>query len=145
MFSTSGTHIVCQTQPSAARLEGLVQMAFDNAEISFTEDTYQYVEDPELVDVSRHKSIISGGLLVIVFGTNLDSVQYPKMYVNHQDMEFFGVSRKFCETLILIDKWCFRTHGYPYLKCPIGESGYDLIAVTRFQLLRSHVNKYNTI
>ena len=102
MFSTIGPRVICQTQRNAARLEGLVQIAFDNAEITFTEDTYQYVEDPEIVDVSRHKSILSGGLLVNVFGTNLDSVQYPKMYVNHQGMEFFGVSRKCCRTPLLL-------------------------------------------
>ena len=73
-------------------------MAFDNAEITFTEETYRYVEDPKIVDVYRQRSILSGGLLVNVLGTNLDSVQYPKMYVNHRGMEFFGVSRKCCET-----------------------------------------------
>ena len=107
MFSSSGTRVVCQNLLSSVSQEGLVQMAFDNAGITFTEDTYQFVEDPEIVDVSRHKAILSGGLLVNVFGTNLDSVQNPKMYVNHRGMESFGVSRKCCKTnLSLIQEFC---------------------------------------
>ena len=97
----SGTHIVCQTQPNdIINHIGLVQMEFDNAQITFTEGYYHYVEDPTIVDVYRHKSIISGGMLVNVLGTNLDSVQYPKMYVNHRGMEFFGVSRHSCWNLL---------------------------------------------
>ena len=84
-------------------------MVFDNATITFAQDTYRYVEDPTIVDFDRQTSIISGGMLVNVLGTNLDSVQYPQMYLNHRGMEFIGVSRKFCGTQPGIYNWFLCT------------------------------------
>ncbi len=56
--STSETSAVCVTSGNVVTSEGLVEMNFDRATVSYNQDLYRYVEDPQIFTIEPEKSIL---------------------------------------------------------------------------------------
>ncbi len=84
---TNTTHAICRTSASNRLHSGELHMSFDRGIRRYTQEEYQYVEDPtidfaESGDVSKGKGVPRGipwgGIIITVIGNNFQSFLIPK-------------------------------------------------------------------
>ncbi|XP_066284824.1 plexin-A2-like isoform X5 [Branchiostoma lanceolatum] len=90
VMDTTSTTAVCTTSPSTMLASGGVRMTFDRAIKVNNNIRFEYVVDPTIIQILTDKTIKSGGLPVQVMGTNLFSVQQPRMTVTVGGQTFTG-------------------------------------------------------
>ena len=84
----------CITTGRYIQGEEKVRVRFDNAIRTFDDYKYLYVEDPKITTVESGvksgvlRGITSGGQLVSVKGSNLNSVQKPMMYIEVRGVNY---------------------------------------------------------
>ncbi|CAH1783359.1 unnamed protein product [Owenia fusiformis] len=118
MISAYSDRAVCITTRSPRRQSAVVSMTFDNDNIQGPIGSeFSYVADPNITEVNSPLGIISGGLSIKVSGTNLDSIQEPKMIVYVEDMEFSSD----CQVLSSTSMNCKSPNTNPsgYLNSPL--------------------------
>ncbi|XP_062842202.1 plexin-A2-like [Trichomycterus rosablanca] len=92
-FSRSSTEIVCFSAPSLSGAGAVqVRVGVDRAELD-TRLSFEYVEDPTVQSVEPEWSIASGFTTLTVTGTNLDTVQEPRVRVKYGSHESVNVCK----------------------------------------------------
>ncbi|XP_074600461.1 plexin-B-like isoform X2 [Brevipalpus obovatus] len=78
----SSNHITCRTSaaPSSSYKVSKLWVKIDHARVSL-DYPFVYTEDPSIIKISPLKSFIGGGRMMTVTGTNLTSIQQPRMAV----------------------------------------------------------------
>lgn len=111
IFSVSEKEIKCTSDPSNTKTRGIAKLFIDNAELqverdysddnypvaSFHGSTFDYLEDPIILDIKPHAATISGGTNITVMGKNLHSVAYSKLIVTAVST-YDGEQIKFIQT-----------------------------------------------
>lgn len=96
VISRDRNRAVCVTGRRGYQGEERVRVRFDNGQRVFNDYLFLFVEDPVITVVESGltgqrgipKGIPSGGILVSVKGTNLNSVQQPLMYVEVSGVKY---------------------------------------------------------
>ncbi|KAG8193494.1 hypothetical protein JTE90_003709 [Oedothorax gibbosus] len=98
--SRDANRAVCVTPASTETLPQTVRLKLDNGLRVFEDYKFLYVDDPHVTHVESGapggqrggtpRGIPSGGILISVKGTNLNSVQYPSMYVIVDNEQFIS-------------------------------------------------------
>lgn len=60
-------------------------LAIDGANRTFYGNPFNYTLDPTVMEIKPLKSFASGGRMITVHGTNLDTIQKPEMIVYISD------------------------------------------------------------
>lgn len=82
----SGTRLLCTTsRTSGPRTVAQLTVTIDNAKRVLAKNPFSYTKDPTIMEVKPLRSFASGGRLLSVHGTNLDSIQKPQMAVYMDD------------------------------------------------------------
>lgn len=104
---------VCQvnlTQASSSRLTCITSKAqrpvniakltlcIDGANRTLEGNPFNYTQDPTIMEVKPLKSFVSGGRMIFVHGSNLDSIQKPEMEVYYYN-EPVPVNKTICTVL----------------------------------------------
>ena len=95
MYSKSNKEAVCITSGNPSPQKGLISMEFDSAEVEYREGSvfqFQYVEDPTVTVDGPINGIVSGGVRLTIMGTNLDTIQQPRIAVYKDGIKYPGVS-----------------------------------------------------
>ncbi|XP_043569984.1 plexin-A4 isoform X2 [Chiloscyllium plagiosum] len=88
--------IICNSTSAPRKGNFTVVVGVDKARIE-KELLFEYVDDPTIVKVEPEWSIVSGSTPVMVWGTNLDIIQHPKIRANHNGVETINfLSLKSC-------------------------------------------------
>lgn len=107
VFSLNKTVILCKS-PKARTLLGssgrrkravlkdYVTLTIDGA-VFHSSEPYEYKNDATVTSITPSTTIHSGGTKVTIMGTNLDTVQHPKIGVT------LSTTRKSVEEVIIID------------------------------------------
>jgi len=78
----SGTRLTCVTSRAPAPGPVLnISLKIDNATRVLSGNPFNYTQDPTIMEIKPLKSFASGGRMITVHGTNLDTVQNPEMVV----------------------------------------------------------------
>ncbi len=82
----SGTRLLCTSSRTAGpRTVAQLTVTIDNAKRVLAKNPFSYTKDPTIMEVKPLRSFASGGRLLSVHGTNLDSIQKPQMAVYMDD------------------------------------------------------------
>lgn len=119
ILSTDNNEAVCRTSHSNNLRMGKLRMKFDRGDRAFDREEFEYVEDPviEYADsgvasqTRMPKGIPSGGIKIQIVGKNLASVQFPQMYVYHDNQIFIGRCAIGSNTQMICDSPAIDTDG----------------------------------
>ncbi|XP_014244949.1 plexin-B isoform X2 [Cimex lectularius] len=79
---TSSSRLMCITSQAATpRTISKLILKIDSANRSLSATPYIYKQDPTVLEIKPLKSFISGGRMITVHGTNLNTIQNPEMIV----------------------------------------------------------------
>ena len=82
----SATRLLCNSsRTDAPRRISQLTVIIDDAKRVLTHSPFTYTKDPTVMEIKPLHSFASGGRLLSVHGTNLDSIQKPKMVVFMDD------------------------------------------------------------
>lgn len=83
----SGTRLLCTTSRTSGGPRPVSQLTvtIDNAKRVLAKNPFSYTKDPTIMEIKPLRSFASGGRLLSVHGTNLDSIQKPQMVVYMDD------------------------------------------------------------
>ena len=82
----SGTRLLCTTtRASGPRSVSRLTVTIDNAKRVLLREPYSFTKDPTIMEIKPLRSFASGGRILSVHGTNLDSIQKPQMVVYMDD------------------------------------------------------------
>lgn len=105
---------ICQvnlTQASNGRLTCITSKAHEStnvAKLTLTIDganrtlegnPFNYTQDPTIMEIKPLKSFVSGGRMIFVHGTNLNSIQAPEMEVYSDTQPSIAINKTFCTVL----------------------------------------------
>ncbi|XP_063990960.1 plexin-B [Diachasmimorpha longicaudata] len=95
----SSTRLTCVTSKSGRvrRIQKLT-LSIDGANRTLTGNPFNYTQDPTIMEIKPLVSFASGGRMITVHGTNLDTIQKPEMEV-YFDNEIKPVNRTICTVL----------------------------------------------
>lgn len=95
----SSTRLTCVTSKSGRmrRIERLT-LSIDGANRTLENNPFNYTQDPTIMEIKPLRSFASGGRMITVHGTNLDTIQKPEMKV-YFDNEIQPVNRTICTVL----------------------------------------------
>lgn len=81
--SITSEQLVCRTSASrqASRTIKQLKLIVDDAQIIRDDEVFYYTQDPTITKISPLRSYLSGGRPINVYGTNLTSVQQPRMVI----------------------------------------------------------------
>lgn len=82
LTQASNSRLTCITSraPKPMNIENLT-LSIDGANRTLRNNPFNYTQDPTIMEIKPLKSFISGGRMITVHGTNLDSIQAPEMEV----------------------------------------------------------------
>ncbi|CAH2239860.1 jg4548 [Pararge aegeria aegeria] len=100
ILSVSHEEAVCRTSHSYQLKMGTLRMRFDNGMRTLEREKFEYIEDPVVVSVEsgpplasqrkQPKGIPSGGINIKVMGRNFHSIQFPQIYVYHDNRPYIA-------------------------------------------------------
>ncbi|XP_034935883.1 plexin-B [Chelonus insularis] len=95
----SSTRLTCITSRSG-RVRQIQQLtlSIDGANRTLINNPFNYTQDPTIMEIKPLRSFVSGGRMITVHGTNLDTIQKPEMEV-YYDNEIHPVNRTVCTVL----------------------------------------------
>ncbi|XP_012278173.1 plexin-B isoform X2 [Orussus abietinus] len=95
----SSTRLTCVTSKSGrVRQVHTLTLSIDGANRTLYGNPYNYTLDPTIMEIKPLRSFASGGRMITVHGTNLDTIQKPEMEVYFED-EVEPVNRTVCVVL----------------------------------------------
>ncbi|XP_047364074.1 plexin-B [Vespa velutina] len=95
----SSTRLTCVTSKSGrVRRIHKLTLSIDGANRTLINNPFNYTHDPTIMEIKPLKSFASGGRMITVHGTNLDTIQKPEMEV-YFDTEPTPVNRTVCTVL----------------------------------------------
>ncbi|KAH0546188.1 plexin-B [Cotesia glomerata] len=95
----SSTRLTCVTSKSnSVRQIQILTLSIDGANRTLTNNPFNYTQDPTIMEIKPLRSFVSGGRMITVHGTNLDTIQKPEMEV-YADNELKPVNRTVCSVL----------------------------------------------
>lgn len=112
---------VCQvnlTQASSGRLTCITSKAhrpvnivkltlsIDGANRTLEGNPFNYTQDPTIMEIKPLNSFVSGGRMIFVHGTNLDSIQKPEMEVYSYSEPNVPINRTLCTVLSATQMEC---------------------------------------
>lgn len=82
LTQASSSRLTCITAraPRPLYIQNLT-LSIDGANRTLMNNPFNYTQDPTIMEVKPLKSFVSGGRMITVHGTNLDSIQTPEMEV----------------------------------------------------------------
>uniref|UniRef100_A0AAY4DJU3 Sema domain-containing protein n=1 Tax=Denticeps clupeoides TaxID=299321 RepID=A0AAY4DJU3_9TELE len=84
--------IVCVTPPSVSgSVPSAIKLFIDKAEIVSPDTRYIYTEDPTVSTIEPNWSIVNGSTILTVTGTNLLTIQEPKVRAKYGGVEIINV------------------------------------------------------
>ncbi|KAG7207100.1 hypothetical protein KM043_000977 [Ampulex compressa] len=131
----SSTRLTCVTSKSdRVRRIRTLTLSIDGANRTLTGNPYNYTHDPTIMEIKPLRSFASGGRMITVHGTNLDTIQKPEMEV-YFDSEPLPVNRTVCTVLNPTQMECpspsvakrFVSHRRSE-RSPLGNAGQNLPA-----------------
>ncbi|XP_012258448.2 plexin-B isoform X2 [Athalia rosae] len=95
----SSTRLTCVTSKSGSvrRIKKLT-LSIDGANRTLINNPYNYTHDPTIMEIKPLRSFASGGRMITVHGTNLDTIQKPEMEV-YLENEPLPVNKTVCTVL----------------------------------------------
>ncbi|XP_033220264.1 plexin-B [Belonocnema kinseyi] len=95
----SSTRLTCVTS-KAGRVRRIrkLTLSIDGANRTLVGNPYNYTHDPTIMEIKPLRSFASGGRMITVHGTNLDTIQKPEMEV-YVENESKPVNRTVCTVL----------------------------------------------
>lgn len=82
----SSSRLTCITsRGQSARSIQRLTLAIDGANRTLSGNPFNYTVDPTIMEVKPLRSFASGGRMITVHGTNLDTIQKPEMVVYLDD------------------------------------------------------------
>ena len=82
----TGTRLLCTTtRANAPRTVSQLTVYIDGAKRVLTRSPFSFTKDPTVMEIKPLRSFASGGRMLSVHGTNLDSIQKPQMVVYMDD------------------------------------------------------------
>ncbi|KAF9803702.1 hypothetical protein SFRURICE_012001 [Spodoptera frugiperda] len=100
ILSVSHEEAVCRTSHSYQIKMGTLRMRFDNGMRTLEREKFEYMEDPIVVSVEsgpplttqrkQPKGIPSGGISIKVTGQNFHTIQFPQIYVYHDNRPYIA-------------------------------------------------------
>jgi plexin A len=86
MTQASSSRITCVTSKATGPQQvSRLTLTIDGANRTLEGNCFNYTLDPTVMDIKPLKSFASGGRMITVHGTNLDSIQKPEMLVFNED------------------------------------------------------------
>uniref|UniRef100_A0AAX7TCX2 Plexin-A3 n=1 Tax=Astatotilapia calliptera TaxID=8154 RepID=A0AAX7TCX2_ASTCA len=80
--------IVCITPSSTSGTgEAPIRLKIDRAEVTSTDTKYTYTDDPTITSIEPNWTILNGSTLITVTGTNLHTIQEPKVRAKYGGVE----------------------------------------------------------
>lgn len=95
----SSTRLTCISS-KASRVRGIrrLTLSIDGANRTLEGNPYNYTHDPTIMEIKPLRSFASGGRMITVHGTNLDTIQKPQMEV-YVENELKPVNKTVCTVL----------------------------------------------
>lgn len=82
LTQASSSRLTCITSRASKSMEiHTVTLSIDGANRTLEGNPFNYTQDPTIMEIKPLKSFVSGGRMITVHGTNLDSIQNPEMEV----------------------------------------------------------------
>lgn len=102
----SSTRLTCITSKSrrVGRVHRLT-LSIDGANRTLEGNPFNYTQDPTIMEIKPQRSFASGGRMITVHGTNLDTIQKPEMEVYFEN-EAVPVNRTVCTVLSATQMEC---------------------------------------
>ncbi|XP_014213293.1 plexin-B [Copidosoma floridanum] len=95
----SSTRLTCVTSRSGrVRPVSRLTLSIDGANRTLEGYPFRYTPDPTIMDIKPLESFATGGRMITVHGTNLDTIQKPEMFV-YFEKESVPVNRTVCTVL----------------------------------------------
>lgn len=96
----SSSRLTCHTSraPHPMQIRKLT-LCIDGANRTLVGNPYNYTVDPTIMEIKPLKSFISGGRMITVHGTNLDTIQKPDMEVYMENDLSKPINRSVCTVL----------------------------------------------
>lgn len=100
LTQASSGRLTCITSKStkAANIAKLT-LSIDGANRTLEGNPFNYTQDPTIMEIKPLNSFVSGGKMIFVHGTNLDSIQKPQMEVYSYNEPNTPVNSTFCTVL----------------------------------------------
>jgi len=120
----SGTRLLCtSSRTGAPRRISQLTVTIDQAKRVLTLNPFTYTKDPTVMEIKPLQSFASGGRLLSVHGTNLDSIQKPQMVV-------------FMDDGVTVANWTVcRVLSASHMECPSPPVDFEaLVLAKRHQL-----------
>ncbi|XP_058804816.1 LOW QUALITY PROTEIN: plexin-B [Phymastichus coffea] len=95
----SSTRLTCvSSRAGRMRRISRLTLSIDGANRTLHGDPYNYTHDPTIMEIKPLSSFASGGRMITVHGTNLDTIQRPEMVV-YLDKDAEPINRTVCSVL----------------------------------------------
>uniref|UniRef100_A0A8D3DU16 Plexin A3 n=1 Tax=Scophthalmus maximus TaxID=52904 RepID=A0A8D3DU16_SCOMX len=94
-----------------------IRLMIDKAEVTSSETKYIYTEDPTISSIEPNWTILNGSTVITVTGTNLLTIQEPKVRAKYGGVETNNVS-----SLLVLNSTPFTHYPNPTFD-PLGNSG----------------------
>ncbi|XP_059469642.1 plexin-B isoform X3 [Neocloeon triangulifer] len=120
MTQASSSRITCTTSKSSgpSRINRLT-LSIDGANRTLEGNCFNYTMDPTIMDIKPLKSFASGGRMITIHGTNLDSIQQPEMVVYNED-DPSPINRTTCTVL-----------SHAHMECPSPPINLEFLTASR--------------
>jgi len=94
MTQASSSRITCVTSKSSSpRQISRLTLTIDGANRTLEGNCFNYTQDPTIMEIKPLKSFASGGRMITVHGTNLDSIQKPEMVVFNDENDPMPINK----------------------------------------------------
>ncbi|KAF7989546.1 hypothetical protein HCN44_008220 [Aphidius gifuensis] len=95
----SSTRLTCRTSKSGhVRFIKKLTLSIDGANRTLDNNPFNYTQDPTIMEIKPLRSFASGGRMITVHGTNLDTIQKPEMEV-YYDNDIKPINTTICVVL----------------------------------------------
>lgn len=99
LTQASNSRVTCITSKVAKPTSiSKLTLSIDGANRTIEGNPFNYTQDPSVLEIKPLKSFMSGGRMIFVHGTNLDSIQKPEMEIYFQNKQI-PVNRTVCTVL----------------------------------------------
>ncbi|KAF2885610.1 hypothetical protein ILUMI_20552 [Ignelater luminosus] len=106
LTQASSSRLTCITSKAARPVNiAKLTLSIDGANRTLEGNPFNYTQDPTIMEVKPLKSFVSGGRMIFVHGSNLDSIQKPEMEVYYYN-EPVPVNKTTCIVLSATQMEC---------------------------------------
>lgn len=99
LTQASSSRLTCITSKATNPINiGRLTLSIDGANRTLEGNPFNYTQDPTVMEIKPLKSFVSGGRMIFVHGSNLDSVQKPEMEVYFNN-DLMPVNKTSCTVL----------------------------------------------